>query len=202
LADVGLNGFNANAELLYEVVLQEDSAVLQLVNRSSDSVLHSVRLKRGNEQKALSECQEETSIALDRVMAEHRSLYDDYEGHRETARLVFEDEVYLLYTTWRSRMANLVSLMETDAASLPATAAFPEELERLAIEIEEDHGRLVQSYRSHIDLAAVLDRQGRSDTSEWQDSWDSIDAAERELRSSINAADASEAGQICAEQIQ
>jgi hypothetical protein len=202
LQDVGLNGFSGNAELSYVAVLEESETLLQLVNRSSGSVLHSIRLKRGNETKSISDCAEDTSAEIEGSMGAHLSLYVGYEEHRETARLVFDDDVSLLYTTWRTRIANLVALMETDAALLPATSAFAPQAEPLAIEIEEAHGDVIQSYRSHSDLAALLDRQGRSDTNEWQDSWDNINAARQQFRSAVKAADSTNALQICAQQIQ
>lgn len=195
-SELGLSGFNHGDNLRLLVSLQEDVTVLELSNPSSDSVLRTWRLIRGNEEESISACESEVSRVLARDLGPFKGLYSEYLNAKTVARL--DGERFLSYSVWASRVNTLTGLLAQDQADAKASAgAVSEEAAGDVAKVLGRHDSLIEAWESLRQSA--LTGVGRGDNSAvgWDESWDRIYSAEVSLQLEARTLGNSTANTVC-----
>jgi serine/threonine protein kinase len=202
-SELGLNGFSNATALFVHVSLEGTSTLLSFrtsANRDANEV-YAIRLARGNEQRQLTECVTETSRTLDVEVEPYEDLYSSYQASLEQARL--NESGFRLYTTWSSRILNLINLMQSNVQGAEASSSSRSEAAWAYVEpILSAHSQLMQAWsaqRQSAQQGAYLG--GDNSAPNWDDNWTRIYSAENLLRESTQVGSSAYAESLCSESV-
>lgn len=205
-SELSLSGFTSGRELFVHVSLEETSTLLSFrtgENRVANEV-YAIRLARENEKLRLGECISETERTLEAEVAPFKNLGDLYDASLEEARLVFDGYSRLLYTTWSSRIGNLISLMQSNLAGAQSSSGqLSGAAESYVQPILSAHSALLEAWSAQRSSAQQGAQSGRDDAApNWDANWSQIGSAEIRLRTETGRGISTHAASVCSEIIQ